>query len=57
MANISGWMIYPVDDTTEFYCSFFFVFLIQGDLKMKIEESTADGPATAMSLAQGETRA
>ena len=20
MANISGWMIYPVDDITEFYC-------------------------------------
>ena len=21
MANIRGWMIYPVDDITEFYCS------------------------------------
>ena len=24
MANINGWIIYPVDDITEFYCIFFF---------------------------------
>ena len=23
MANISGWMIHPVDDITEFYCILF----------------------------------
>ena len=23
MANISGWMIYPVDDVTGFYCSWY----------------------------------
>ena len=35
MANTSGWMIYPVDDITEFYCTFLVHWLSSGSVFLR----------------------
>ncbi len=53
MAKISGWMIYPVDDITEFYCTKQSQSQRRRSLRMRLDRNGLDVPRRAVDARPG----